>query len=73
MPARELNPDAALAVSALGAEGACAAELELAAALAGLAMSGPGSGSVAAGPGGGAACDRAVAIARCLQVWPGLT
>ena len=72
MSARELNPDAALAVSVLSAEGACAVELELAAALAGLAMSGPCSGSVA-GHGGGDACDRAVAIARCLQVWSGLT
>ena len=72
MSARELNPDAALAVSALGAEGACAVELELAAALAGLATSGPSSGS-AAGHGGGDASGRAVDIARCLQVRSGLT
>lgn len=65
--ARVANPDAALAMGALGAEAACAVELELAAALAGLATSGPCSAS-AAGHSGGDAGGRAVDIARCLQV-----
>ena len=66
-PAREPNPDAALSVGALGAEGARAAELELAAALAGLATLGPRSGS-AAGHSGADAGSRAVYVARHLQV-----